>query len=84
MALKPTGIRFDAELHALTKADADRLEIPWSEWVRQACAMRLAWSLALLRADDAGMDPGELLRVTGESVEVLAAEITRIYPEPPE
>ena len=54
-------VRLDAELGAAVNAEAARLGLTRSEYVRQALMARLAWSLALWAVEE-GADPADLAR----------------------
>ena len=78
------AIRLDPELYAATKAEAERLGVSWSEYVRGALVGRVSWSLALRAVRD-GADPETLLAnrpaTDAEAVRRLAERVAELNPE---
>ena len=72
MPLSKTTIRLDPELLAITRAEAKRLGIDWSEYVRQALAYRVAWSTAMRTAAE-----GALVDLDQAQLDAIAASLIR-------
>lgn len=71
MAWTRLNVRIPNELHAAVKAEADRLGIRQSEFIRQALVLLVAWNRALDAVEDGSQpadlrDPAVIARLLGE------------------